>query len=243
MEKDLKLVNKNIPIWNVTWGILVAGGLRLLVRICTCRPWYLNSETENLCGYLLALDWFSSRLSQKSFVVASSNFISSSAPLSCGVPQGLVLGPPLYRLPLGHILNNSGGIAYHCFANDTQLYMSFKVHEVSKWSVLQDGIHAIKNWMAANYPPLNTQETEGIWLFDLCPDNFVPTITQNLGPVSCSVCHTVRNLGVILIRCSLWRRTLVVLYKLVFIISAAVLICISKWNGYKCIFFIAPRLL
>ena len=35
-----------------------------------------------------ALDWFASYLSDGSFSVAIDNFMSSSAQLSCGVPQG-----------------------------------------------------------------------------------------------------------------------------------------------------------
>ena len=68
-----------------------------------------------------ALDWFSSYLSDRTFSVLLGPYMSETAALSCGVPQGSVLGPfllfALYMLPLDHI-NKFKGISYHCYTED-----------------------------------------------------------------------------------------------------------------------------
>ena len=79
----------------------------------------------------LALNWFSSYLSNRSQCVSISGVYSKKANLKCGVPQGSVLGPVLfttYMLPLGDILRHLN-FTFHCYADDQQIYMEFFIGE------------------------------------------------------------------------------------------------------------------
>ena len=75
-----------------------------------------------------ALAWFESYLSSRKYYVQVEGFKSSFRSLDSGVPQGSVLGPLLYVLftsPVADIIE-SHDLQYHFYADDTQLYITFK---------------------------------------------------------------------------------------------------------------------
>jgi len=83
----------------------------------------LSRLKQSVGNMSLALKWFESYLADRSFDVHLGNYSSSVAPLSCGVPQGSILGPmlfSLYMLPLGSIYLFIY-ISFHCFAGDVQI--------------------------------------------------------------------------------------------------------------------------
>ena len=73
-----------------------------------------------------ALNWIRSFLSERTQAVTFFGEGSSTRKLTCGVPQGSVLGPLLFILYTADVIRIAGsmGIRVHSYADDTQLYSS-----------------------------------------------------------------------------------------------------------------------
>ena len=145
-----------------------------------------------------ALKWFESYLSDRSQFVNTNDTSSLHEKVRYGVPQGSVLGPilfTLYMLPLGKIIRKHS-IHFHCYADDTQLYLSMKPDELDQLAKFQACLKDIKSWMTSNYLLLNSDKTELIVLGpkhlrdELADGNF------SLDGTTVTPRATVKNLGV-----------------------------------------------
>ena len=70
----------------------------------------------------LALKWFHSYISNRTQSVKINTSISQPKSLTCGVPQGSVLGPLLfimYTSPLSNLITSYPNIHHHLYADDT----------------------------------------------------------------------------------------------------------------------------
>ena len=85
-----------------------------------------------------------------------------------GVPQGSCLGPLLlYTSSLFEVIETQLPNV-HCYADDTQLYLSFCPNAVSSQasalSAMEGCIHVVRKWMLGNELMLNDGKTECIIL-------------------------------------------------------------------------------
>ena len=114
-----------------------------------------------------ALKWFKSYLSDR---VQAAHINGSTSParlLTCGVPQGSVLGPQLfsiYAAPLSKIIRNNN-LMSHFYADDTQIYITVKPHQEdidAAVESIEQCVTEIRIWMKTNSLKLNVSKTEVI---------------------------------------------------------------------------------
>ncbi len=160
----------------------------------------LLHRLENFVGIReSALAWFKSYLSDRHQFVAVNEEVSYRSQVQYGVPQGSVLGPllfTLYMLPLGDIIRDHG-VSFHCYADDTKLYISSRPGEIHQIEKLTECIVNIKNWMTSNFLLLNSEKTEVLIIGPKTAtcNNLEHCLTLD----GCSVKYSssVRNLGVL----------------------------------------------
>ena len=126
---------------------------------------------ENLFGISgAALGWIASYLHDRYLVVLIDGEHSNPVLLEHGIPQGSVLGPKKYTMyskPLGAIIRRYG-LCYHFYADDTQLYISFKpkdgAAQTDSLELIERCLMDIERWMRVNMLKLNSEKT-GVVLF------------------------------------------------------------------------------
>ena len=157
------------------------------------------------CSYGLkgnVISWFQSYLVSRQQYVQLDGCKSSLRNLDHGVPQGSVLGPLLYSMytsPIAKIIAKHG-LSYHLYADDSQLYVSFKTKSqedlrTAKTKVEQC-INDIDVWMVYDGLKLNQDKSELLVIsskFRLKPTlDCLKVVNESIKPVQCT-----RNLGVI----------------------------------------------
>ena len=102
-----------------------------------------------VCGNLL--NWFKSYLSNRQQFVSVGCSRSQLLNVTCGVPQGSVLGPLLFLLYINDINNSCTECTVRLFADDTNLFVYLNV----AYCKANQALFKLHNWLNANKLTLN----------------------------------------------------------------------------------------
>ena len=129
-ETALLKVRSDILMKMNSQNVVLLVMLDLSAAFDTVNHTVLLNRLQSTLGFTgKPLDWFTSYLSNRSYRIYISGVLSKYFQSSCGVPQGSCFGPLLYIIyasKLFDIIENHLPDA-HCFADDSQLYLSFKL--------------------------------------------------------------------------------------------------------------------
>ena len=103
-------------------------------------------------------DWFSSYLLGRSQVTEVDTYLSSKSQISCGVPQGSVLGSLLFFIYINDFHNSSDKLSFYLFADDTNLLYADK-NVKSLEETVNNELLKVSEWLNANKLTLNAKKS------------------------------------------------------------------------------------
>ena len=109
----------------------------------------------------VAINWFTSYLTDRTQYVCIGDSTSTPLPITCGVPQGSILGPLLFIIYINDIVNSSKLATYVMFADDTNLFFKHK-NLITLYELVNNELLLISEWSKLNKLSLNIKKTSYI---------------------------------------------------------------------------------
>ena len=106
-----------------------------------------------------ALLWLNSYLTDRKQQVTIDNTKSDFKPISCGVPQGSILGPLLFLLFINDLPLYTNNVFTDLYADDTTLYdIQDSIEQIE--NNLQSALSSLHIWCKQNGMKLNSAKTK-----------------------------------------------------------------------------------
>lgn len=109
----------------------------------------------------ISINWFKSYLSNRHQYVNINNTNSNVSHVSCGVPQGSILGPLLFLIYINDIHKSTKKLNFISFADDTTVYFSHKSVDTLIDTVNIE-LKSLTSWLILNKLTLNATKTKYI---------------------------------------------------------------------------------
>jgi hypothetical protein len=166
----------------------------------------LIAKLEHIGIRGVANQWIESYLKNRTQSVKLNGFSSQSKNISCGVPQGSILGPLLFLIYINDMNKAFDKCSVYHFADDTNLLFSHKDPLVIQ-KTMNNELKYLFEWLCANRLSLNVAKTEFI-LFQPPGMTLEKRIILKLNRTKIHASFKIKYLGVILDHRLTWKHHL-----------------------------------
>ena len=149
-----------------------------------------------------ALEWFESYLSGRQQYVTYNGYTSSTKYITCGVPQGSILGPLLFLIYINDLQKVCNSSTPILFADDTNLF--YKSHDKSILEQqINNELRQVSLWLKVNKLSLNVSKTH--YIVFTRKSNTVTSVDIRIENQAINEVNKTKFLGVIIDKKLTWK--------------------------------------